>query len=117
MWARVFRALTRYRQGQEREAALTGIPIVRPLWLTWPQLGAVTSEFTLGAQILVAPTFAPGQTRTTLRLPPGRWVEVWTGRQYSGPRRLTVPAPLGHPAVFTRPGPLRKIITAAAKGT
>lgn len=115
VWARVFRALGPYRQGLEREAHASGMPIVRPLWLTWPRLGAVTSEFTLGANILVAPAFARGVNRTRVILPPGRWVHVWSGRVYQGPRTVTVASPLGRPAVFTRPGPLRKIIITAAK--
>jgi sulfoquinovosidase len=115
VWARVFRALGPYRQRLEREAYATGMPIVRPLWLTWPRLEAVTREFTLGDDVLVAPAFAPGVTSTRVILPPGRWVHVWSGRVYQGPRTVTVDSPLGRPAVFTRPGALRKIITRAAK--
>lgn len=116
VWARVFRALGPYRQQLERQAAATGLPIVRPLWLTWPRLGSITREFTLGGDVLVAPVFAPGVTRTRVTLPPGRWVHVWSGRTYRGPRTVTVSSPLGHPAVFTRPGPLRKVIVRAAAG-
>ena len=108
VWARVFRALTLYRQRLEREASLTGVPIVRPLWITWPQLGSVTSEFTLGSAILVAPTFTPGATRTRVKLPPGGWVEVWSGHTYTGPRTVTVSSPLG------RPGCVHAARTAAA---
>ncbi len=116
VWARVFRALAAYRQRLEREASVTGLPIVRPLWLTWPRLGSVTAEFTLGTKVLVAPVFAPGITRTRVVLPAGRWIQVWSGRTYRGPRTMTVPSPLGHPAVFTRPGALAKTIAAAARG-
>ncbi|MBV8989214.1 MAG: alpha-glucosidase, partial [Solirubrobacterales bacterium] len=90
VWARVLRALAPYRQRLEREASETGVPIVRPLWLTWPQLGSITAEFTLGTDLLVAPTFAPGVTRTRVVLPPGRWVHVWSGHTYTGPRTVTV---------------------------
>lgn len=114
VWARVFAALAPYRQRLERAAYTTGLPIVRPLWLTWPSLESVTAEFTLGTDLLVAPDFAPGMTRTRVVLPAGRWVEVWSGRRFRGPRTVTVASPLGHPAVFTRPGPLRGIIVRAA---
>ncbi|MBV9195793.1 MAG: alpha-glucosidase [Solirubrobacterales bacterium] len=116
VWARVFRALGPYRQALEREAATDGMPIVRPMWLTDPRLENVTGQFTLGSDILVAPAFAPGVTRTSVELPPGRWVHVWTGRMYIGPRTVTVASPLGRPAVFTRPGRLRKLIITAARG-
>jgi sulfoquinovosidase len=115
VWARVFHALAPYRQRLEREASRTGMPIVRPLWLTWPQLGSVDSEFTLGTDILVAPTFTPGATRTRVKLPPGRWVELWSGRSYAGRQTVSVGSPLGRPAVFTRPGRLRRTIISAAR--
>ncbi|MBV9941419.1 MAG: alpha-glucosidase [Solirubrobacterales bacterium] len=114
VWARVFRALGPYRQALEREAASNGMPIVRPMWLTDPRLETVTSQFTLGSDILVAPAFAPGVTRTRVELPPGRWVHVWTGRVYTGPRTVTVASPLGRPAVFTRSSRLRSVIVKAA---
>ena len=114
VWARVFRALGPYRQRLEREAHTSGMPIVRPLWLTWPRLGAVTREFTLGTDLLVAPTFAPRQTTTRVSLPPGRWIHVWSGHTYQGSRTVTVASPLGRPAVFTRTRPLRDTITHAA---
>lgn len=114
MWARVFRALAPYRQRLERQASTPGSPIVRPLWLTWPQLGSVSAEFTLGSDVLVAPASAPGVTRTRVTLPPGPWVHVWSGRTYRGPRTVTVPSPLGRPAVFTGPGALRKVNATAA---
>lgn len=116
VWARVFRALGPYRQALEREAASDGMPIVRPMWLTDPRLENVTGQFTLGSDIFVAPAFAPGVTRTRVDLPPGRWVHVWTGRVYTGPRTITVASPLGRPAVFTRPGRLRNLIIKAANG-
>lgn len=87
------------------------------MWLTDPRLGAVTAEFTLGPDILVAPAFHPGRKRTRVVLPPGRWVHLWTGRTYTGRRRVTVSSPLGRPAVFVRPGPLRRLIIKAAEGT
>ena len=114
-WARVFRALGPYRQRLEREAAADGMPIVRPMWLSDPRLEGVTTQFTLGPDILVAPAFAPGVTRTRVTLPPGRWVHLWTGRVYTGPRTVTVSSPLGRPAVFVRPGRLRGLIIKAAK--
>ena len=102
-WARVFRALAPYRQRLEREARRTGVPIVRPLWFSDPRLGAVDEAFTLGEDLLAAPAFAPGQARTTVPLPRGRWQHVWSGRVCAGARTVTVASPLGEPAVFARP--------------
>jgi sulfoquinovosidase len=113
-WGRVFRALAPYRRGLEREARASGMPIVRPLWMTDPRLESVTSAFTLGADLLVAPTFAPGAVSTRVRLPAGRWIHVWTGRAYRGGRAVSVASPLGRPAVFTARRALAQRIRAAA---
>lgn len=104
-WARVFRALAPYRQRVERQAERDGTPIVRPLWMSDARLGDVTSAFTLGTDVLVAPAFSPGAARTTVPLPaPGRWTHVWSSRTYRGGRIVTVESPLGRPAVFVRAG-------------
>src|SRR3954470_7121980 len=117
-WARVFRALAPYRQELEREARRSGMPIVRPLWLSDPRLGDVSDAFMLGPDVLVAPAFAPGAARTTLPLPAGRWTHVWSSRSYDGSRTVTVESPLGKPAVFVRAGSnLAGIIQRAARGT
>src|SRR4051794_30362833 len=116
-WARVFHALAPYRHGLEREARDTGMPIVRPLWLSDPHLQDVTAAFTLGPDVLVAPAFAPGAARTTVPLPRGRWTHVWSTRDYEGGRIVTVDSPLGPPAVFVRSGSsLGHVIRTAATG-
>jgi alpha-glucosidase len=70
-----------------------------------PRLGDVTSAFTLGSDVLVAPAFSPGAARTTVPLPAtGRWTHVWSSRTYRGGRIVTVESPLGRPAVFVRAG-------------
>jgi sulfoquinovosidase len=115
-WARVFRALAPYRRRLERQARQTGMPIVRPLWLSDARLDAVNDAFTLGSDVLVAPAFAPGAARTTVPFPRGRWTHVWSSRVYPGGRIVEVDSPLGHPAVFVRSGSnLARIIRNAAK--
>jgi class 3 adenylate cyclase len=115
-WARVFRALAPYRRRLERQARQTGMPIVRPLWLSDARLDAVNDAFTLGPDVLVAPAFAPGAARTTVPFPRGRWTHVWSSRVYPGGRIVEVDSPLGHPAVFVRSGSnLARIIRNAAK--
>lgn len=105
--ARLFAALAPYRQGLERRAAATGLPITRPLWLlapTDPVAERLTTEFALGNDVVVAPVLRPGVVRTTAYLPAGRWVQLWSGRVVTGGRWVTVPSPLGRPAAFYRAG-------------
>jgi alpha-glucosidase len=115
-WARVFRALAPYRHRLEIEARRSGMPIVRPLWLSDARLQDVTQAFTLGPDVLVAPAFAPGAARTTVPLPRGSWTHVWSARAYRGGHIVTVNSPLGHPAVFVRAGSgLGRVIRNAVK--
>jgi len=60
-----------------------------------------------------APWYIPGRTgdqanarrdRKSVYLPPGEWVQLWSGRRYTGRRDVTVDAPFGEPPVFYRPG-------------
>ncbi len=39
-------------------------------------------------------------------LPPGRWIETWSGAQVDGGRQITVPAPLERIPVWVRRGAL-----------
>eukprot|EP00897_Mesotaenium_endlicherianum_P006146 jgi/Mesen1/555/ME000105S10728 len=95
-----------------REAAATGMPVVRHLFLHYPKdrqvLKLVYQQFLVGSELLVAPVLDPGHTRVLVYFPPGEeWEHVWTGAKYgslAGTRglRVRVPAPLGQPAVFFR---------------
>ncbi|MGZ6641642.1 MAG: alpha-glucosidase [Solirubrobacteraceae bacterium] len=108
-WAKVFALLGPYRQRLERIAQRTGVPLVRPLWLTWPgdaKAASRSTEFTLGGDLLVAPVLAPGVTKQRVYLPAGHWVHLWSGRRYGSARHgttITVAAPLGQPPVFYPP--------------
>ncbi|MGZ4269440.1 MAG: hypothetical protein ACXVSX_09545 [Solirubrobacteraceae bacterium] len=85
------------------------MPLVRPLWLTWPgdaKAASRSTEFTLGGDLLVAPVLAPGVTKQRVYLPAGHWVHLWSGRRYGSARHgttITVAAPLGQPPVFYPP--------------
>lgn len=103
---RVFAALAEYRRGVVTEAAETGVPALRHAWLAAPDSPAAArdDQFLFGSGFFVAPTMAPGRTRTTATLPPGEWVHVWSGRRFRGDADATVDSPLGRPAVFYRAG-------------
>ena len=54
---------------------------------------------------------------SVLVLPGIGWADPQDRPVAGCPQGASVSSPLGRPAVFTRPGPLRTLITAAAKGT
>ncbi len=62
-----------------REAAETGLPVVRPLFFADPgdpALRGLDDSFLLGDDLLVACNTGPGAIRPTPVLPVGRWVRV-----------------------------------------
>jgi alpha-D-xyloside xylohydrolase len=76
--------------------AKDGRPIERPLGLAFPELGVHPSdEYMFGDHLLVAPVLEKGATKRDVLLPPGRWIDWWTGEAHDGPGTITVPAPLG----------------------
>lgn len=91
-----------------RVAHDSGLPMARPLYLQWPeQEDAYTyrSQFTLGSDVLVATVAAPGDPAVVdVWIPPGRWIDYFTGEVLTGPRVLSRSVPLEHYALFMREG-------------
>jgi hypothetical protein len=91
-----------------RQAHDSGLPMVRALYLQWPELEAAyqyRSSFTLGQDMLVATVAAPGDpAAVTFWLPPGSWTDFFTGETLVGPQELTRNVPLAQYPVFMRAG-------------
>ncbi|MDG1484575.1 MAG: alpha-glucosidase [Myxococcota bacterium] len=112
----VYAALAFYREELFVDATERGWPLVRALWLHYPDDApsyAVSDQFLLGSEILVAPiknkcwTWPWCPYDKELYLPPGEWTHVWTGETYGDVaegQTITVPADIGEPAVFYRAG-------------
>jgi alpha-glucosidase len=109
--AKVYRAWAPYRRQLVGEAAERGYPVVRHLFLHYPEDATARrlryEQFLVGSELLVAPVLDPGRDTVSVYLPAGEWVHVWSGRAYGNPGAGTwvvVEAPLGRPAVFHRKG-------------
>lgn len=109
--ARLYRAWAFYRKQLVQEAAETGLPVARHLFIHYPDDPRVYNlsyqEFLLGSELLVAPVLDPGRRRVTVYLPAGEWDHLWTGQRYGTSERgtqVTVAAPLGQPGIFYRAG-------------
>lgn len=98
--------LAPYLKALSKEAAETGLPVQRPLFLHHEDdraTYAIQDAYLYGADLLVAPVWKAGETERTVYLPKGaRWVHVWSGETHEGGREVTVAAPLGQPTVFYR---------------
>lgn len=107
--------LNPYLWGLAQEASETGIPIMRAMFLEFPDEGEAwirDDQYLLGADLLVAPVHRPGERTRTLWMPPGEWVDWWTAERHEGPARVTVDAPLDRIPIFQRAGssiPMRSV--------
>lgn len=108
-FAKVHAAWGFYRKALVAEAAATGMPVVRHLFLHYPHdpqvRGMTYEQFLVGDALLVAPVLDPGAEQLVAYLPAGQWVHAWSGTTFGLPDRgqeVVVAAPLGQPAVFCR---------------
>jgi len=108
-FAKVYKAWGFYRKQLVQEAARTGLPVVRPLFLHYPDDETTYTishqQFLVGADLLVAPVLESGRDAVAVYFPEGQWIHVWSGNSYGAPKaglRETVSAPVGKPAVFYR---------------
>jgi alpha-glucosidase (family GH31 glycosyl hydrolase) len=90
------------------EAHETGMPIMRPLFLHYPDQKEAWEDwqtYLYGPDILVSAIWQKGTTEHTLYLPAGeRWIDAWTGQTHDGGRSVTVTAPLYKIPFFVREG-------------
>ena len=105
---RLREALLPYTYTLAAQAHDDGLPMAQPLYLDYPEQAAAYShpgEYLYGSQVLVAPVTAPGSVAdTTVWIPPGRWVDYFTGATFTGPTTTTVSVPLNRMPVFVRAG-------------
>src|SRR5258708_36497027 len=67
-----------------RECATSGMPIMRALWLHYPEdpiAVARSDEYLWGRSLLVAPVVEQGATSRNVYLPRGLWYDFWTGEK------------------------------------
>jgi alpha-glucosidase (family GH31 glycosyl hydrolase) len=93
------------------EAASGQMPMVRPLFFSFPEdekSYAIGDQFMFGELYLVAPVLTQGAVARDVYLPPGRWIPMdmpsgSPGEPVDGPKVLEQwPAPLGKIPVFRR---------------
>lgn len=99
--------LLNYSYSAAVEAHKTGVPMMRPLLMEYPEekeLADCWDAYLYGADLLVAPIHSEGNTRM-IRFPKGRWVSLWDNRDIvEGPGDREVSVPLHKIAVYLREG-------------
>src|SRR5262249_10380256 len=90
-----------------RECTLTGMPIIRALWLHHPDDPAAVArgdEYLWGRDILVAPVVEKGASSRKVYLPRGAWFDFWTGERVEGGREVTRAVDLETMPLYVRAG-------------
>jgi len=108
-FAKVYASLAPYRKDVCAEAEERGLPVVRPLFLHYPDdttAREIHTQFLLGRDMLVAPVVEKGARERRVYLPDeddggGGWTHLWTEDGYDRGWH-TVDAPVGEPPVFYR---------------
>ena len=97
-----------YLHAQADETSKTGVPIMRPLLLEFPDDEAswsVDDQFMFGRDLLVAPVLEQGARERPVYLPLGaEWTDAWTGAPLPSGEVVVAQAPLEKIPVFIRDG-------------
>ena len=88
--ARLYKSLSTYRTSLMVEAEQQGIPLVRPMFMEYPDDKMMYSidlslQFMFGSEILVAPVYKPHEVKVNVFLPGSTsWINLWTNKEYTG---------------------------------
>lgn len=86
-FAKLKNRLAPYLVAAGAEAAATGMPVMRPMVLAFPEdpnTATLDRQYLLGPDLLVAPVFSE-EGEVSFYLPAGTWTHLLTGEQVEGP--------------------------------
>ncbi|HKD07747.1 MAG TPA: TIM-barrel domain-containing protein [Bryobacteraceae bacterium] len=96
-----------YLYSAVKETCETGMPIMRAMWLHYPQDQIATArgdQYLYGRDILVAPVVEKGATTRSVWLPAGDWYDFWTKEKFGGGREISRKVDLETIPLFIRAG-------------
>jgi alpha-glucosidase (family GH31 glycosyl hydrolase) len=86
-----------YLYSAVHERATSGMPIMRALWLHFPDDPKAVEcgdQYLCGRNVLVAPLVEKGTTTRRVYLPRGDWYDFWTNERVEGGREISRPVDL-----------------------
>jgi alpha-glucosidase/alpha-D-xyloside xylohydrolase len=107
------------------EARSTGLPLMRAMWLHYPddvRAAGLATQYLWGRDLLIAPVFTRGASSRDVYLPQGLWYDWWTGERQSGGRTITRAVDLATMPIYARAGaiipvdPVRQFTGEAVSG-
>ncbi len=105
-----------YIYSAARENHLTGISIVRPLVVEYPDdptVANLSSEWMFGNSLLVSPVVIEGATQQSVYLPDGNWYDFNSGKYYAGKTSYIIPVIRSDIPTFVKAGSLIPMSSAA----
>ncbi len=89
------------------EATRTGLPLMRPLFLEYPQAPEFyddNRDFLFGRDLFVAPVTTEMVDAEDISLPPGEWYEFWTGAKHEYKEKIQLRPRLDEMPLYVRAG-------------
>jgi alpha-glucosidase/alpha-D-xyloside xylohydrolase len=96
-----------YLYSAVRECSVTGMPVMRALWLHYPddpRAVACGDEYLFGKNLLVAPVVEKGAATRRVYLPKGSWCDFWTNELIKGGREISRDVDLEIIPLYVRAG-------------
>jgi alpha-D-xyloside xylohydrolase len=90
-----------------RQAYDTGIPIIRPLCLEFPDdphTRPIWQQLMIGDALMMAPVLEPAAKSVKIYFPKGLWYSWWSGTRFEGPGWFEVTVDDGHLPLFILSG-------------
>jgi hypothetical protein len=104
-YARLHTDLFPYLYSLATQAGDSGRPVTYPVGLVVAG-HSYQDAFMTGEALFVAPVVEEGATTRTVTLPPGEWIDWWTGEKVAGGAAVTVAAPLDTLPLWRKVGEL-----------
>ncbi len=99
------------------ETYLTGIPLMRPMFMEFPdghRFARTEDQLMIGDLLLLAPVLSAGARERGVTLPEGTWHDFWSGQSWVGGAAVAVPAPLDRVPLLARGGGILPMLPLAA---
>ena len=100
-------ALMPYLYTAIEEATRTGMPLMRPVFLEYPQASDFygdNRDFLFGRDFFVAPVTTDMVDAEEISLPPGDWYDFWTNAKLSSKQKFTLQPRLDEMPLYVRAG-------------